>query len=51
MAEICEREAGPVELHKIANGGYGFGMGKPGTPTAAWPGWYEIWQRACGMTT
>jgi acetyl esterase/lipase len=51
MAEACEREEVPVELHKIPSGGHGFGMGKPGTPTAAWPGWYETWLRARAMIT
>lgn len=45
MAEACRRAGVPVELHRPATGGHGFGMGRPGTPTADWPGWYEHWLR------
>lgn len=45
MAAACERAGVPVEMHRFATGGHGFGMGKPGTPTADWPASYESWLR------
>jgi acetyl esterase/lipase len=45
MAEACRRAGVPAELHTLASGGHGFGMGRPGTPTMAWPGWFETWLR------
>ena len=43
MDNAC-REAGvPVELHRLQSGGHGFGLGVAGTPSAAWPGWYQDW--------
>jgi acetyl esterase/lipase len=43
MAAVCERAQVPVELHRLTSGGHGFGMGHPGTPTAAWPDDYQTW--------
>lgn len=43
MAEACERQHVPVELHRFSSGGHGFGMGKPGTPTEQWPMYYQDW--------
>ncbi len=45
MADACRKAGIPVELHRLPSGGHGFGMGKPGTPTADWPGWWEQWLR------
>ena len=45
MAEACEQAGVPVEFHRLPSGGHGFGMGKPGTPTGDWPGWFEAWLR------
>lgn len=42
----CRRAAIPVQLHRLASGGHGFGMGRAGTPSADWPGWFETWLRA-----
>jgi acetyl esterase/lipase len=33
----------PVELHMFEHGGHGFGLGKPGTPAAAWPELFLNW--------
>ena len=38
-----------VEMHRFASGGHGFAMGRPGTPTLAWPGFYEAWLRRRGF--
>ncbi|MDQ0506952.1 alpha/beta hydrolase [Xanthobacter agilis] len=46
LAQACRRAGVPVELHQLARGGHGFGMGKPGTVSAEWPRWYENWLRA-----
>ena len=43
MAEACRRAGVPVEVHRLSSGGHGFGMGRPGTPSAAWPGWFKAW--------
>jgi len=46
MEQACERAEVPVELHQLAAGGHGFGMGRAGTPTAAWPGYFAKWLSA-----
>lgn len=43
MYTACQKAGVPVEMHRYASGGHGFGMGKPGTPAAAWPRAYEKW--------
>ncbi|MDR3397770.1 MAG: alpha/beta hydrolase [Pandoraea sp.] len=45
MQRACERAGVPVERHPLASGGHSFGMGRPGTPTAQWPTFYEAWLR------
>lgn len=46
MAEACRKAGVPVDLHRLPSGGHGFGMGKPGTPSAEWPAWWEQWLRS-----
>jgi len=46
LADACREKGIPVELHRLATGGHGFGMGEVGTPSAAWPGWYSNWLRS-----
>ncbi|WP_445682128.1 alpha/beta hydrolase [Radicibacter daui] len=46
MADACQRAGVPLELHRLASGGHGFGMGHAGSPSAEWPGWYEAWLRS-----
>ncbi|MFP3542919.1 alpha/beta hydrolase [Rhizobium sp. SIMBA_035] len=43
MQAACEKAGVPVELHRLASGGHGFGMGVPSTDTAAWPGYFSTW--------
>ncbi|MDQ0511304.1 alpha/beta hydrolase [Ancylobacter amanitiformis] len=43
IARACEGAGVPVELHRLPSGGHGFGMGRPGTPSADWPRWYAAW--------
>ncbi len=43
MQAACEKAGVPVELHRLASGGHGFGMGVPGTDTAAWPDYFATW--------
>ena len=43
MQAACEKADVPVELHRLASGGHGFGMGVPGTDTAARPGYFSTW--------
>jgi acetyl esterase/lipase len=46
------REAGrPVEFHYYGQGGHGFGLGKPGTTTQAWPSEFLAWMRMQGFLT
>lgn len=45
-----ERDAGiPADLHLFTSGGHGFGLGKPGTPTVAWPALFRGWLAANGF--
>ena len=43
MQAACEHAHVPVELHRLADGGHGFGMGKPGTASMQWPGYFGSW--------
>lgn len=43
MQAACEKAGVPVELHRLASGGHGFGMGVPGTDSAAWPDFLAAW--------
>ncbi|HVW20423.1 MAG TPA: alpha/beta hydrolase [Opitutaceae bacterium] len=38
----------PAELHLFSRGGHGFGLGKPGTPTTAWPQLFRNWLASIG---
>ena len=49
MEEACARAGVPVEAHAFATGGHGFAMGRPGTPSAAWPDLYAAWLRRAGV--
>jgi acetyl esterase/lipase len=50
IMEAAAKSAGvSAELHRLQSGGHGFGMGRPGTPTAGWPAWYEAWLRKGGF--
>lgn len=49
MANACQRAGVPCELHRLASGGHGFGMGQPGTAPSAWPGWYAEWLQRRGF--
>ncbi len=51
MADACRAAGVAVDLHRVPTGGHGFGMGRPGSPTAAWPNWYETWLRARHVIT
>jgi len=51
MAQACERAGIPVEAHILATGGHGFNMGRPGTPSEHWPGWYAAWLTRSGAPT
>ena len=41
----------PAELHIYSQGGHGFGLGKPGSSSAAWPAACEAWMKAQGILT
>lgn len=44
------REAGaPVEMHVFETGDHGFGLGRPGTSSIAWPALFEAWLMAHGF--
>ena len=48
MAQACARAGIRVEAHTLATGGHGFGLGRPGTPSADWPAWYAAWLQRAG---
>ena len=39
----------PIELHLFLNGGHGFGLGRPGTPTTEWPDLFLSWLHTIGV--
>ena len=43
LDEAARKVGIPVERHVLPSGGHGFGMGRPGTPSAEWPRWYAAW--------
>lgn len=44
ILEAAARQAKvPVERHLFPEGGHGFGLGRPGTPAAAWPAMCRSW--------
>ncbi|AQS87750.1 hypothetical protein NCH01_07780 [Neoasaia chiangmaiensis] len=45
LTDACRARGVPVERHLYPDGGHGFGMGRPGTPTMAWPGQAYRWMR------
>ncbi len=51
MEAACRAAGVAVDLHRVPTGGHGFGMGRPGSLTAAWPSWYETWLRARHVIT
>ena len=50
MANACRQHQVPVQLFRYTRGGHGFGMGRPGTPTTAWPTAYAAWLKALAST-
>lgn len=51
MARACERAGIPLEAHILSTGGHGFAMGRAGTPSEHWPGWYAPWLAKTGAPT
>lgn len=49
METACRKAEVPVERHLLVSGGHGFGMGKPGTPTAGWSVMLDPWLAARGF--
>ncbi|RWX76922.1 alpha/beta hydrolase [Neorhizobium lilium] len=43
MQAACEQAGIPVELLQLDDGGHGFGMGRPGTASMAWPDAFASW--------
>lgn len=49
LTQAAKRAGVPIEAHRLPSGGHGFGMGKPGAPSAEWPSWFEHWLRERGL--
>jgi acetyl esterase/lipase len=49
LALAANRADVPIDAHVLAAGGHGFGMGRTGSPSAEWPGWFEHWLRERGL--
>lgn len=43
LEAACRRHGVPVELHRFDTGGHGFGMGRSGTSSVAWPDLCRAW--------
>lgn len=46
LFEALVKHGVPAELHIFSSGAHGFGIGKPGTPVAQWPGLLNTWLAA-----
>jgi acetyl esterase/lipase len=49
LTDAATRAGVAIDAHRLSSGGHGFGMGKPGTPSAEWPSWFEHWLRQRGL--
>lgn len=49
METACRKVQVPVERHLLVSGGHGFGMGKPGSPSARWSIMLDPWLAARGF--
>ncbi|MCB8873668.1 alpha/beta hydrolase [Acidisoma silvae] len=49
MQQACDAAGVPVERHLLRTGGHGFDMGRTGSDTGLWPGWYQAWLKRQGM--
>lgn len=49
LQQACQRAGVPVERRLLPSGGHGFGMGRPGTPTNAWPQALQTWLEAARL--
>lgn len=49
LTDAATRAGVAIDAHRLPSGGHGFGMGKPGTPSAEWPTWFERWLRQRGL--
>ncbi|KQT83311.1 hypothetical protein ASG51_17200 [Methylobacterium sp. Leaf465] len=49
LAEACALAGIRAEPHTLARGGHGFGMGRPGTPSAHRPVRYAAWLSMVGV--
>ena len=45
MTAALRRAGVGVEYHAFEHGEHAFGVGRPGTPSAAWPALYDAWSR------
>lgn len=50
MYQAAQTAHVPAELHLFSSGGHGWGMGRPGTDEAAWPGMFAQWMARGGFT-
>lgn len=48
MFDALREHGVPAELHVFESGGHSWGLGKPGTPPAAWPRLFADWMRLHG---
>lgn len=50
LVEAYRAAKRPLEFHLFADGGHGFGAGKPGTATAHWLDQFLLWLDVTGLT-
>ncbi|GJD37476.1 alpha/beta hydrolase [Methylobacterium aerolatum] len=49
LDEACRTAKVPLEYHRFAIGGHGFGIGQSETPVALWPRLYRLWLTSIGV--
>ncbi|QDX26173.1 alpha/beta hydrolase [Sphingomonas suaedae] len=49
LVESYRKAGRPIEFHLLANGGHGFGLGRPGTASSEWIEQFYRWLDSIGM--
>jgi acetyl esterase/lipase len=51
LDEVCRGAGVPIEYHRFARGGHGFGVGRSDAPVALWPKLCRLWLSSVSVLT